>query len=275
MEKKKVFSMVGRVQWYVVLITCFMIYLPTQFTAIVIPIITAGYYEWFRRKSNTTNSFLKEQGQLPLAKKMFAGLALLGLSYLVAFGFSVLIGLFGFEAIGNIDEQALHSSNAWLELLLACVMAPVFEEFIYRGVVLQALLPYGRWFAIMCSSIFFSIMHGNLAAFPVTFTIGAGLCVLALKEKNIYFGMIIHAIFNANSTLGIMFMDYGFYILSNYFVYVCLILCFVHFPHILNVWKWVKEDKNYGEKIRTFVLRPANLVLMIVLILSAIGEYFI
>lgn len=275
MEKKKVFSMVGRVQWYVAFVSCFMIYMPTQFTAIAIPIITAGFYEWFRKKSNTTNAFLKEQGQLPLAKKMFAGLALLGLGYLVAFGFSILIGMFGFEAIGNVDEQALHSSSAWLELLLACVMAPVFEEFIYRGVVLQALLPYGRWFAIMCSSIFFSIMHGNLVAFPVTFIIGVGLCVLALKEHNIYFGMIVHAMFNANSTLGIMWMDYGFDILSNYFAYVCILLCIVHLPHSSSIWNWMKEDKDDGEKIRAFVLRPANLVLMILFVLGAFGEYFI
>ena len=43
------------------------------------------------------------------------------------------------------------------------IIAPIVEEFIYRGAILTALSPYGRGAAVLFSALAFGLMHGNIA----------------------------------------------------------------------------------------------------------------
>ena len=42
------------------------------------------------------------------------------------------------------------------------IIAPIVEEFIYRGAILTALSPYGRGAAVLFSALAFGLMHGNI-----------------------------------------------------------------------------------------------------------------
>lgn len=273
MEKEKVFSMAGRLQWYVLLLTMLLAFLPVSALTVVTVLLQTWLYYRFLKKSNTSDSFLKTKGELSFGKKIFAGIAIIGFSYLVLSIVTYVMGVLGIEAIGNVDEEALKIAP-WLETFLVVIMVPVSEEIIFRGVILHSLLPYGRWFAIMSSAAFFAVMHGNLVAFLATFVMGFGLNCLALKEGNIYFGMIVHALFNLNSSLGNILENTNYEKILIGFVFVCILVAIIFLRRLPRLLNWVREDRQTSEKVSAFFLRPANLVLTVFLVLSAILEYF-
>ena len=85
-----------------------------------------------------------------------------------------------------------------LELFCFCIAAPVMEEIIYRGFVLQrgiALLK--PWQAILLSSMLFAVAHQTPS--QIMFALFAGIVFSILVEKTglLIIPMIMHMIWNA------------------------------------------------------------------------------
>ncbi|HEY2779769.1 MAG TPA: type II CAAX endopeptidase family protein [Steroidobacteraceae bacterium] len=88
------------------------------------------------------------------------------------------------------------SAGVWLPLL-AVTAAPIFEDFIFRGLIFGGLRrSLGAWPAIAVSAAVFAIVHPPASMIPV---FGLGLCTAFAFErtKMLLSPMIAHAIYNA------------------------------------------------------------------------------
>jgi membrane protease YdiL (CAAX protease family) len=83
--------------------------------------------------------------------------------------------------------------------VITAVIGPIFEEFWLRGIVINALAPYGRGFAILISSALFALMHGNIQTLPFTFVLGLALGYIAYATGSLFAPTILHMMFNAMS----------------------------------------------------------------------------
>lgn len=88
-----------------------------------------------------------------------------------------------------------------LYVLFFCVLAPLCEEFIFRGVILQSLRRYGNGFAILFSSLLFAMMHGNVGQFPLAFLVGLILGYFVIRFDSIWATVLMHASVNSMATL--------------------------------------------------------------------------
>jgi len=89
--------------------------------------------------------------------------------------------------------------NIWGFVTVA-VAAPILEELLMRGIVLDGLLKnYNPWKAIVWSAVFFGIMHFNPWQFVVAFLIGIVMGYLYWKTKSLLLCMIIHAVNNGTA----------------------------------------------------------------------------
>jgi membrane protease YdiL (CAAX protease family) len=80
---------------------------------------------------------------------------------------------------------------------LAVVAAPIFEEFIFRGLVFGGLRrSLGLWPAVLASSAIFAIVHPPIAVMPV---FGLGVCAALAYERTGFLlaPMLVHAVYNA------------------------------------------------------------------------------
>jgi membrane protease YdiL (CAAX protease family) len=107
---------------------------------------------------------------------------------------------FGLNTIGLSASYALAELEVLNQptismLIYTCIMAPIFEEFIYRGAVLRSLEKYGKKFAILVSAILFGLMHGNFYQIFMAIAIGIILGYLAI-EYSIKLTIILHMINN-------------------------------------------------------------------------------
>lgn len=90
---------------------------------------------------------------------------------------------------GNVDT---HSVPMYL---YACLLGPVAEEILFRGLVLRSLQPYGKKFAIVISSLLFGLYHGNLMQAPFAFVVGLVMGYVAM-EYHIGWAVALHLINN-------------------------------------------------------------------------------
>ena len=76
------------------------------------------------------------------------------------------------RSVMDILESVSGQSDTFSMFLYASILAPVSEELIFRGYILQTLRPYGKKFAIVLSAFLFGIFHGNLLQTPYAFLMG-------------------------------------------------------------------------------------------------------
>lgn len=125
-------------------------------------------------------------------------LAGLGLMYLVNLATLALMGLVGLlrgQTVENpVDNMADYPLV--LNLLLGCVIAPVCEEYLFRGLLLNRLRPYGERFAVWASALCFGLFHGNFSQFFYACAIGVLFAGVVLKTGRLRQAMLLHALIN-------------------------------------------------------------------------------
>lgn len=101
----------------------------------------------------------------------------------------------GLTAAAALEDLEILNQSTPSMIIYTCLIAPVFEEFLYRGAVLRSFEKYGRRFAILGSAILFGLMHGNFYQIFMAAGIGIILGYLA-TEYSIKLTIILHIINN-------------------------------------------------------------------------------
>jgi len=83
----------------------------------------------------------------------------------------VVMNAFG-RSLMPLLEQVSGDSDTFSMFLYASILAPVWEELLFRGYVLRALRPFGKRFAVLGSALLFGLFHGNLLQTPYAVLMG-------------------------------------------------------------------------------------------------------
>lgn len=98
-----------------------------------------------------------------------------------------------------VDLSATESLPANLLMYFyACLLGPVLEELLYRGVLLQSMRKYNERFAIFLSAAIFGLMHQNYQQFILGFLIGIPLAVVTIKSGSIVPAIFTHIVVNTS-----------------------------------------------------------------------------
>ena len=87
-------------------------------------------------------------------------------------------------------------SETWL-VLGAVILSPLFEEFLFRGIVFSSLKrSMGKWRAVMISAFVFAIVHPQPSFFPVM-ALGISAALVYDEAGGLWASMLAHAVYNA------------------------------------------------------------------------------
>lgn len=96
--------------------------------------------------------------------------------------------------------------RGFFALLVTVILAPVFEELLCRGIVLEAFrAKYGTFAGWLCSSLFFALIHGHTTSMVNALLIGSILGYICLRSRSILSSMILHALNNGMALTAISF----------------------------------------------------------------------
>ncbi len=98
----------------------------------------------------------------------------------------------------QVSENAL---DVIMNFIVSAAVAPLIEEFIFRGVLMQPLRRYGDFFAIISSSVIFGLAHGRPTNIVFAFLAGIVIGCAVVYTRSLWVGIIIHALNNGFSVL--------------------------------------------------------------------------
>lgn len=122
------------------------------------------------------------------------------------------------------------------------ILAPIFEELIFRGTILQVLSKYNKVFAIFVTSLLFGLLHLNMTQAIPAFFMSLILCYMCLKTDSLLVTILAHA---GNNLLALMSV-YS----DNFVLITVVIMVFVIYGLITIILKskeidvFIKEEKT-------------------------------
>ncbi len=156
-----------------------------------------------------------------------------------------------------------------VDIIFICLMPAVFEEMLFRGVVLTKYEKiYGSKKAIMMCGFIFALMHNSITSFIPQFLVGIFLSYIVFKFNSLYMGMIAHftnnlvtliiqmAVLNNWSVLKTALLSRVW--ISAILLVIILLIAFAMIMHLNRQikfkqreyqWKQVKKEKKFFKLI--------------------------
>ncbi len=169
--------------------------------------IVAGLLHSKKRGYKYFESF--KEGRMNFA--LFGGGAVVGIGamYLWAYAYQLIQHLTGYT--DPLNEASMVQAETLLSFanpvglviycLYVCILAPITEEYLFRGVLLKTLSKYNVAFAAFATSLMFGLLHGNLNQTPGTFLFGLTMAYVAIRSGSIRTPIILHFLLNTYSTV--------------------------------------------------------------------------
>jgi len=160
-------------------------------------------------------SFKKDYFQfnfLPIKYAIIQGIK----GWLTIVPFVLLISLIMNSLIDNQNgsnpllEIVLNNNNYlsfFLLFITTTLLAPLFEEIIFRGILLPTLSrDFGVILGIMGSAFIFALAHLSLGEMPPLFVLGVGLAITRIASGSLLSSVIMHSLWNGLTFLNLFLL---------------------------------------------------------------------
>lgn len=144
----------------------------------------------------------------------------------------------------------------WPTVLYTVCLAPLYEEFFFRGIIFGYLRRFGKVFAIFLSTFLFGLLHINILQFLPAFLLGMLLAYIR-EVYGLRWSFALHA---GNNLLVLIFNNLGesfiavslLYAIFLYGGLLCVIVFFIrNYRRVLN---YIREEPSFPEVSRVFFL---------------------
>lgn len=184
--------------------------------------------------------------------------------------------LMGFQSIRTTSEAIQEASGTVPMFIYTCFLAPIVEEMVFRGAILNALKPYGRVFAIITSAVLFGFFHGDLDQGLFAFCVGLVLGYLA-SEYSIVWSILLHI--TNNLVLGDVLDALSSQLssnMSNYLGIVGILACILATVIVLylgrhRIWSFINTNRSYRNIYTTW----ANPLFLLFLALEGVSMIYL
>ena len=164
--------------------------------------------------------------------------------------FSAFLEFIGYQTSSVITDIPMDGGLVFLALFMIAVMPAIFEELIFRGIILESTKKLGTRQACLINGFLFSLFHCNPSQTGYTFVLGAVFAFVAIRTGSVIPTMIVHFLNNGYS---VILMYFGIYELSDVTTYIILGVSAVLFG--LGLFYFLKKNKT-GNELPSLNQRP-------------------
>ena len=140
-----------------------------------------------------------EKKRLGFGKFLLCVLIMYGLIFVGALIGLVFHGVLTIPFNNNESSKLVNlliNSNSFVRILIVGVIAPIFEELIFRKVLIDHVAPKGELVAILTSGIMFGLFHGNFQQCFFACFIGFLFAYIYLKTGRVIYTILLHMTLN-------------------------------------------------------------------------------
>ena len=162
----------------------------------------------------------------------------------------LIISIFKFKGRTPLINEPLY-----IDVIMAVFVAPILEEIVFRGVIMNNLRKYGIRVAIIINSLLFGLSHYNIEMIVPAFLTGIVFSYVAYKYS-IKYSILIHFFINAitktSQVLAILRIDILLILIGLFsaFLIIFLLVFFIigllgeKYKEVLSVFKLSIEDRK-------------------------------
>ena len=162
----------------------------------------------------------------------------------------LIISMFKFKG-----RMPLINEPLFIDVIMAVFVAPILEEIVFRGVIMNNLRKYGIRVAIIINSLLFGLSHYNIEMIIPAFLTGIIFSYVAYKYS-IKYSILIHFFINAitktSQVLAILRIDILLILIGLFsaFLIIFLLVFFIigllgeKYKEVLSVFKLSIEDRK-------------------------------
>ncbi|WP_099466538.1 CPBP family intramembrane glutamic endopeptidase [Konateibacter massiliensis] len=150
----------------------------------------------------------------------------------------------------NQLQEVIYGGGIVLEVAAVVILAPIVEELLFRGMVFKRLYGYyGRMPALIISSLFFGVYHGNVVQGVYAFGIGLLFAFVYDKYKTIAAPILAHMIANLTSVISSETPIFDFIYNSYeknvviYFYVLTVVVTAICIGSVILISKWVHAEE--------------------------------
>ena len=166
-----------------------------QLTGLLPSVIEGGWLQWKIK---------------PIKEGIFKAIS----GWLMIMPLVLLIGWLMNEIIGDqggsnpLLELVLGSDEfipLFLLLITTVVFAPVFEELVFRGILLPVLVSkVGKISGVVLSALIFALAHLSVGELPPLFVLGVGLGIMRLSSGRLFPCALMHSLWNGVTFISLL-----------------------------------------------------------------------
>jgi len=108
------------------------------------------------------------------------------------------------DEISNSTSELIEESPVWITVLVAVIIGPIIEEFIFRKLLIDRLNQYGTVITVFVSGFSFGLFHGNFYQFFYATLLGILLAYITVKTGNWLYSVIMHIVINFFGSVAVL-----------------------------------------------------------------------
>lgn len=225
---------------------------------------------WKKEKPITTGAFFSLAAIFIGVQAVAQVMASTMEQFFNTFGFSILESM---EAASTIEDTVSM-------FLYAAVLAPIWEEILFRGFIMRSMERYGKKFAILTSAFMFGIFHGNIVQTPYAFMVGLVLGYVAM-EYSMLWAVLLHML--NNMVLADMLTRLSEILppgvgdlISGFIIWSCAIAAtIILIVRRRDVAVYLRDKKMHPLCVKNFFISPGVIVLSAVMLSNILLAFFL
>ena len=143
-----------------------------------------------------SNSFKRSIKELKFTFKPKETVDTLAMMYFLNYAIGIigaLLSKFGLPDTSpdfSLNGSVLFNTFTFISVV---ILAPIFEELIFRGMILNTLTKYNKMFAIIVTSLLFGLLHLNITQAIPAFFMSLVLCYMYVQTDSMLVTILAHA----------------------------------------------------------------------------------
>ncbi|WP_299525935.1 CPBP family intramembrane glutamic endopeptidase [uncultured Methanobrevibacter sp.] len=172
----------------------------------------------------------------------------------------------------NPVNEVINNSGLIANLIIITLIAPIFEELIFRKLLIDRTIKYGGTISVLLSALLFAFFHGNLSQFFYAFLLGGFFAIIYIKTGQIKYTIGLHMIINFIGSVVSLFVSQPLMDLANgsvlsptstvgVLLYILITLGLTFMGLIYSI-KYFDKSKFDGSEKEIILKNPVDTILL-------------
>ena len=174
--------------------------------------------------------------------------------------------------VANPIHDVINNSGLIANLIIITTIAPIFEELIFRKLLIDRTIKYGGTISVLLSGLLFAFFHGNLNQFFYAFLLGGFFAIIYIKTGQIKYTIGLHMIINFIGSVVSLFVSQPLMDLANgsvisptstfgVILYILITLGLTVMGLIYSI-KYFDKSRFDGSEKEIILKNPVNTILL-------------